>query len=103
MPTQRKRKPRTTRRYWSQRVTETSNAMDLEPSVFKKGSKEMAASVLRSAQRSKRRKTSPYRSAMSMLVFYENRAGKNLSPTARKRVEGAKRELRKLAGKPAKK
>ena len=81
---------------WSQKVTETSNAMDLAPAVFKQGGKAMALSIKRSAERSKRRKSSPFQSAMSMLTFYENRAGKNLSTTARKRVETAKRELRKL-------
>jgi hypothetical protein len=73
--------------------------MDLSKGVFKKSAKDMAESVLRSAQRSKRRKSSPYRSAMSMLTFYENRAGKNLSASAKKRVEGAKRQLRKRATK----
>jgi hypothetical protein len=87
-------------RKWSQHVTETSNAMDLEANVFKKQSgREIAKSVLRSAERSDRRKSSPYRSAMSMLTFYENRAGKNLSASARKRLEVAKRTLRELAGK----
>ena len=84
---------------WSQKVTETSNAMDLAPAVFKQGGKAMARSIKRSAERSKRRKASPFQSAMSMLNFYENRAGKNLSTTARKRVETAKRELRKLFAK----
>ena len=84
---------------WSKRVTETSNAMDLEPSVFEKGAREIAKSVKRSAERSKRRKSTPFRSAMSMLVFYENRAGKNLSPTRKKALERAKDELRKLYGK----
>jgi hypothetical protein len=79
-------------------VTETSNALDLEPHVFQMSAKEMARSLQRSAERSDRRKAPPFRSAMSMLVFYENRAGKNLSASARKRVEAAKRELRKLYG-----
>jgi Protein of unknown function (DUF3175) len=70
--------------------------MDLAPAVFKQPGKAMARSIKRSAERSKRRKASPFQSAMSMLTFYENRAGKNLSATARKRVETAKRELRKL-------
>jgi Protein of unknown function (DUF3175) len=60
----------------------------------------MAASLARSAERSTRRKSSPYRSAMSMLVFYENRAGKKLSPDARHRIERAKDELRRLYAKP---
>jgi hypothetical protein len=65
---------------WSQLVTKTSNAMDLEPNVFKQRSaKKIAEAVERDAERSTRRKSSPYRSAMSMLTFYINRAGKNLS------------------------
>ncbi|HTU57310.1 MAG TPA: DUF3175 domain-containing protein [Polyangiales bacterium] len=61
---------------WSQDVTEHSNALDLEASVFtKSGPKEIARSLKRSAEHSKRRKSSPYRSAMSMLTFYINRAG----------------------------
>ncbi len=83
---------------WSQHVTETSNALDLDAEVFKKSPRAMAASLKRSAERSKRRKSSPYRSAMSMLVFYENRAGKNLSPTRKKALARAKAELRKLFG-----
>ncbi len=86
-------------RKWSQRVTQTSNALDLERDVFKRSAREIAASLKRSADRSTRRKAEPFRSAMSMLVFYENRAGKNLSPTARARLERAKDELRKLYGK----
>lgn len=88
-------------RRWSQRVTETSNAMDLEPSVFKGSAKAIARSVKRSAERSKRRKSTPFRSAMSMITFYENRAGKQLSPTRKRALEGAKRELRRLYGKAA--
>ncbi|MDB4959809.1 MAG: hypothetical protein JWO36_7378 [Myxococcales bacterium] len=93
------RKPPKQPNKWSQHVTETSNAMDLEAGVFKKGAQEMARSVKRSAESSTRRKSSPFRSAMSMLTFYENRAGKSLTAADRKRVEGAKRELRKLFGK----
>jgi hypothetical protein len=83
---------------WSRAVTERSNALDLEDGVFKMPPAEMARSLQRSAERSTRRKSSPFRSAMSMLVFYENRAGKNLSASARARIEDAKRELRKLYG-----
>jgi len=82
-------------RYWSARVTRTSNALDLEPDVFKLGPKAMAASLKRSAEASQRRKSSPFRSAMSMLVFYENRAGKNLTAADRTRLERAKDELRR--------
>jgi hypothetical protein len=84
---------------WSQHVTETSNALDLDLGVFTKSPRAMAASLARSAEQSTRRKSTPYRSAMSMLTFYENRAGKNLSPGARHRIERAKVELRKLYGK----
>jgi hypothetical protein len=87
-------------RRWSQRVTETSNALDLEPGVFTKEPRALAASLKRSAERSQRRKSSPFRSAMSMLVFYENRAGKGLSAAERARLERAKDELRALYGKP---
>ena len=87
---------------WSQRVTETSDAMDLDPGVFKLGSAQaIARSLKRSAERSRRRKSEPYRSAMSMLTFYINRAGHNLSPTRLRRLEAAKRALRKLFNKPA--
>ncbi len=86
---------------WSARVNATSDALDLEPDVFKGGSKAIARSLKRSADRSKRRKSSPFRSAMSMLTFYENRAGKQLSASRKKTIEGAKRELRRLYGKPA--
>jgi hypothetical protein len=89
------RKPRK----WSKQVTETSDAMTLEPHVFKKASaREIAASVKRSAERSRRRKSSPYRSAISMLTFYLNRAGKNLSASRRHVLERAKAELRRLFG-----
>ena len=85
------------RRRWSQHVMETSDALDLQPQVFARGSaRAVARSLQRSAERSQRRKSSPYRSAMSMLTFYLNRGGKNLSPTRRKVLENAKDELRKL-------
>lgn len=86
-------------RTWSQHVTETSDAMTLEDGVFKlRSAKAIAESVLRSAQHSRRRKSSPYRSAMSMLTFYVNRAGHNLTAARRATLERAKDELRKLAG-----
>jgi hypothetical protein len=76
-------------------VTRESNALDLENSVFKKKNpKAIARSLKRSAEHSHRRKSSPYRSAMSMLTFYINRGGKNLSKTDKKRLERAKDELR---------
>ena len=89
---------------WSQDVTEHSDALDLEQGVFTyKDPKKIAASLKRSAEASKRRKADPFRSAMSMLVFYINRAGKNLSKEDRARLEAAKDELRRAFGrKPAK-
>jgi hypothetical protein len=87
-------------RRWSGRVTRESHALALEDSVFRKVSpRAIAASLKRSAERSTQRKSSPYRSAMSMLTFYINRAGHNL-PASRKRIlEKAKDELRDLYGK----
>jgi hypothetical protein len=80
---------------WSQNVTEHSNALDLEPSVFAKTDpKEISRSLKRSAEESARRKSSPYRSAMSMLTFYINRAGKNLPKKQLRILEQAKAELR---------
>ncbi|HSD93451.1 MAG TPA: DUF3175 domain-containing protein [Methyloceanibacter sp.] len=88
------------RKRWSQQVTEHSAALDLERGVFTlKDPKEIAASLKRSAEASKRRKADPFRSAMSMLVFYINRAGKNLNQADRARLEQAKGELRKAFGK----
>ena len=85
---------------WSQRVTEQSNALDLEPSVFtRKDPHTIALSLKRSAEHSSRRKSSPYRSAMSMLTFYINRAGKSLPKQRLEKLERAKDELRKLYGK----
>lgn len=85
---------------WSKQVTEKSNALDLEEGVFSKGDPHaIAQSLKRSADRSRRRKSDPYRSAMSMLTFYINRAGKQLSKSRLKRLEAAKEELRDLYGK----
>ncbi len=85
---------------WSKKVTETSNAMDLEKDVFKsKNPKAIAESVKRSAEKSKRKKAKPFQSAMSMINFYENRAGKNLEAGQTKVLNDAKDELRKLFGK----
>lgn len=87
-------------RKWSGRVTATSDALDLRHDVFKQRSATaIARSLKRSAERSHRRKSDPYRSAMSMLVFYINRAGKNLSASRRRVLENAKDELRKAFGK----
>jgi hypothetical protein len=89
-------------RSWSHDVTEHSRALRLDKGVFAlEDPKEIAASLKRSAEASSRRKADPFRSAMSMLVFYINRAGKNLSEADRARLEKAKDELRKAFGKPA--
>jgi len=82
---------------WSARVTQTSDALDLEKNVFTSGSAlHIAESLKRSAERSKRKKGTPYQSAMSMLNFYINRAGKKLPETRKKTLEAAKDKLRKL-------
>ena len=89
------------RKRWSQRVTDTGDAMDLEPGVFTlEDPRQIARSLKRSAERSRRRKADPFRSAMSMLTFYINRAGQQLPATQRTRLESAKDELRALFGKP---
>jgi len=90
-----------TRKRWSQRVTEESNALDLEPGIFTVDDpKEIARSLKRSAEHSDRRKAGPFRSAMSMLTFYINRAGRQLEKVQRARLEAAKDELRALFDKP---
>jgi hypothetical protein len=89
-------KTKSTRKRWSQKVTETSDAMTLEDGVFTKTPRAIAVSLKRSAERSTRRKSSPFRSAMSMLTFYENRAGKDLSAARKTKIEKAKDELRAL-------
>jgi hypothetical protein len=86
------------RRKWSREVTSRSDALDLERGLFKLAPREMARSLARSADRSARRKASPFRSAISMLTFYENRAGRNLSPSSKRAIRKAKEELRKLYG-----
>jgi len=89
MPTRKKK--------WSAKVTKHSNAMDLKKKVFTQADpKKIARSVKASAARSVRRKAPPKRSAMSMLTFYVNRAGKNLSPRRKRILQRAKEELRKL-------
>ena len=82
---------------WSARVTRESDALDLERGVFtSKNPRTIAASLKRSAERSRRRKSSPYRSALSMLVVYINRAGRNLPANRLKVLQDAKGELKKL-------
>ena len=86
-------------RKWSAKVTETSDALDLEEDIFKsRSAKRIAASLERSAEHSDRRKTSAFQSAMSMLTFYINRAGTNLSASRKHVLEAAKAELRRLFG-----
>ncbi len=100
MAKRKKAKSKQKGRKWSQHVTETSDALTLEEGVFAKDNpRAIAASLKRSADESSRRKSEPFRSAMSMLVFYINRAGKGLSNTRKAKLEKAKGELRKLYGK----
>jgi hypothetical protein len=87
---------------WSNRVTRESNALDLEEGVFTwDDPKRIAHSLKRSAELSTRRKSDPFRSAMSMLTFYINRAGKNLPPARRRILQQAKAELREQFGRAA--
>jgi hypothetical protein len=95
-----KSKTKKSRRRWSQRVTDESAALMLEPGVFTlRAPRQIALSLRRSAETSQSRKSSPFRSAMSMLTFFINRAGKGLSDSCRRRLEKAKDELRALYGK----
>ncbi|MDX3808645.1 DUF3175 domain-containing protein [Bosea thiooxidans] len=85
------------KRKWSAEVSRRSDALDLQSEVFKQGDpRRIARSLKRSAERSQRRKSSPYRSAMSMLSFYINRAGRNLPEERRSTLEAAKHSLRRL-------
>lgn len=89
--------PKKGTRKWSARVSRTSDALDLKSRIFKsKDPKKIAKSLKRSAERSKRKKGTPLQSAMSMLNFYINRAGKNLTRTEKQPLEKAKKELRAL-------
>jgi hypothetical protein len=103
MPGSSKSAPRsrsTGKHRWSAKVTARSNALDLDRSVFTwTDPHRIALSLKRSAERSHRRKSDPYRSAMSMLTFYVNRAGKGLGARQRAVLERAKDELRKSFGK----
>jgi putative cell wall-binding protein len=86
-------------RKWSEHVNQTSNAMDIADGTFKQADPaKIARAVEGDAERSTRRKSSPYRSAMSMLTFYINRAGSNLSAKQRKVLEEAKLVLRQEFG-----
>jgi hypothetical protein len=94
-PAKRKASPKR----WSQKVTQESDALDLKRGVFTlHDPKRIAASLKRSAERSSRRKTGAYRSALSMLTFYVNRAGKTLPKTQRERLQRAKAELKRQFG-----
>jgi hypothetical protein len=95
------RAPRKPPRRWSKQVMETSNALDLEPGLFRKADPTaIARSLKRSAERSRRRKAEPFRSALSMLTFYVNRAGRKLSAERRRLLMRAKDELRRAFGRP---
>lgn len=97
--TSQRKKQSTKKQQWSRRVTQTSDALTLEEGVFtQRDPRRIALSLKRSAERSKRRKADPYRSAMSMLTFYVNRGGRNLPVTRKRVLERAKDELRKLYG-----
>jgi Protein of unknown function (DUF3175) len=91
-----RKKSATSAKKWSAKVTETSDAMTLQKSIFTKSSHAIALSLKRSAEKSHRRKSGPFRSAMSMLNFYINRAGKNLTTAQRNKLDTAKDELRKV-------
>ena len=96
-----KRKPSAAAKRWSASVTRDSNALDLEEGVFRHDSaKAVARSLKRSADASRRRKSDPFRSAMSMLTFYINRAGTNLSSSRIRILQQAKDELRALYHRP---
>src|SRR5215470_9427297 len=100
--TKRIRKSGKKTRRWSQHVTDKSDALDLDKGVFALNDpRAIARSLKRSAERSRRRKAEPFRSAMSMLNFYRNRAGQKLSQSRRARLERAKEELRRLYHKTA--
>ena len=87
------------RRKWTAEVTQNSDAMDLENGLFKSDDpSKIAQSLKRSAERSDRLKSSPFRAAMSMLTFYLNRGGKNLSTARKRKLEAAKVKLREAFG-----
>jgi Protein of unknown function (DUF3175) len=98
--TARKAARKSTSKRWSQRVTQESDALDLKRGVFTlRDPKRIASSLKRSAERSSRRKAGAYRSALSMLTFYINRAGRTLPKTQRDRLQRAKTELKRQFGK----
>ncbi|SAK64594.1 hypothetical protein AWB79_03135 [Caballeronia hypogeia] len=94
-----RKKPERSTKRWSHHVMETSDAMDIERDIFKTGNaQEIADSLKRSSTHSKRRKGSPFQSAMSMLNFYINRAGRNLPKSRKSTLERAKKRLREAFG-----
>jgi hypothetical protein len=94
-----KNRQHSTRRHWSGAVTRKSNALDLEPKIFaSRNPRRIALSLKRSAEKSRRRKGTPYQSAMSMLNFYINRAGGSLARSQKHALQRAKPELRKFFG-----
>jgi len=94
---------KTKKKYWSGKVTKESNALSLEEGIFTwKDPGKIALSLKSSAEKSRRKKSDSFRSAMSMLNFYINRAGENLSKERRKVLDQAKEELRKIFGKEVK-
>ncbi len=96
-----KRTPGKPVKRWSRRVMQTSDALDLEPGIFTKASpRQVALALKRSAEASRRRKSEPFRSAMSMLNFEINRAGRNLTPQRRRVLNEAKQELRRVFHRP---
>ncbi len=90
------------KKYWVADVQETSNAMDLPEGIFTRSSKKVAQGLKEAVLASDRTKGTKFQSAMSMLNYYINRAGKKLPAADKKRLEAAKNELRKLFGKPHK-
>jgi hypothetical protein len=97
--TTRRKSTRPKTKYWSARVTKESDALDLDRGVFSLSDPKRIAALLKcSAERSRRRKSDPYRSALSMLTFYISRAGKNLPASRRRTLDRAKTELRRQFG-----
>jgi uncharacterized protein DUF3175 len=94
--------PKNKAKRWSAAVTRNSDALDLRAGIFKGSARQVAAALQASAERSRRRKGTPFQSAMAMLNFEINRAGTNLSATRRRTLENAKVQLRRLFGKPEK-
>jgi hypothetical protein len=98
-PTPKQRSSRSNSTRWSHHVMETSDAMDIKHEIFKEGSaQEIADSLKKSSTRSSRRKGTPFQSAMSMLNFYINRAGRNLPKSRRTTLDNAKKRLREAFG-----